>query len=65
MLLLSFFSNSYEIRVYIFLLPRAVLARVLKGFFFFSASKLMLDCCLRVVTLYMLLNGKHLIINLV
>ena len=64
MLLLSFFSNSYEIRVYIFLLPRAVLARVLKGFFF-SASKLMLDCCLRVVTLYMLLNGKHLIINLV
>ena len=34
-------------------------------FFFFSASKLMVDCCLRVVTLYMLLNGKHLIINLV
>ena len=28
-----FFSNSYEILVYIFLLPRAVLARVLKGFF--------------------------------
>ena len=33
--------------------------------FFFSASKLMLDCCLRVGTLYMLLNEKHLIINLV
>ena len=33
--------------------------------FFFSASKLMLDCCLRVGTLYMLLYGKHLIINLV
>ena len=33
-----FFSNSYEIRVYIFLLPRAVLARVLKGFFFLPVN---------------------------
>ena len=33
--------------------------------FFFSASKLMPDCSIRVGTLYMLLNEKHLIINLV
>ena len=63
MLLFFFLKQLRNSSVYFFA-SQGSLGQTFESFFF-SASKLMLDCRLRVGTLCMLLNGKHLIINLV